>query len=131
MAFEEDVLDITLNTVTDLSTCQYLFVTLSADNTVEAVNNAADIVVGVLQNKPVGTSTVPAQARVRVMGITRIEADASAGLGYGNLVGTNAAGEGVAKTVDTSRISGICTVGAAAGERATMLVMPPHTLEAT
>jgi hypothetical protein len=131
MAMEEDVLDISLKTVTDLSALQYHFVTLSADNTVEATDNAADVVVGVLQNKPLGTAAAPAAARIRVMGISRIIADASAGLANGVFVGTNASGEGISKTADKARYSGICIISAAAGVTATMLVMPPHTLEAT
>ena len=131
MAFEEDVLDISLLTVVDLSAQQYHFVTLSANNTVEVTNNAADIVVGVLQNKPHGETASPAVARVRVFGLTRIAADASAGIGYGDFVGTNASGEGVAKVADTDRISGLCTVSGAAGDTGVIVVMPPHTLEAT
>lgn len=128
MAFEEDVLDISLLTVTDLSALQYHFVTISADNTVEAADNAADKVVGVLQNKPNGSATKPAVARVRVFGVSRIEADAGAGLAYGAFVGTNAAGEGVAKTADTDLILGLCIVSGAASATATMVVTPPHTL---
>ena len=132
MAFEEDVLDISLLTLVDLSALQYHFVTLSADNTVEVCNNAADVVVGVLQNKPHGETTKPAVARVRVMGVSRIVPDASAGLAVASFVGPNASGEGVAKTADKARHSGLCIVaGTASSTYATMLVMPPHTVEAT
>ena len=132
MAFEEDVLDIALLTITDLSALQYHFVTLSADNTVEACNNAADVVVGVLQNKPHGETTKPAVARVRVFGVSRIVPDGAAGLAVATFVGPNATGEGVAKVADKDRHSGLCIVaGTAASTYATMVVMPPHTVEAS
>jgi hypothetical protein len=128
MAFEEDVLDISLLTVTDLSALQYYFVTLSADNTVEACDAAADNVIGVLQNKPKGATGVPAVARVRVLGLTRVMADTSAGVAYGDLVGTNDAGEAVAKVADKDRISGMIVVGASGGDTAVMLIYPPRSL---
>jgi hypothetical protein len=120
MAFEDDVLDISLLVTTDLSAAQYRFVKLSADNTVVICNGASDDAMGVLQNKPNG-SVNTAVARVRVMGVSRVIAGGV--IGFGDKVGTDGNGAGVAKTADTTKFVGIALDGAAgAGELATVFV---------
>jgi hypothetical protein len=127
MAFEEDVLDVALLTTTDLSAAQYCFVKLTAAGTVGICSGTTDNIIGVLQNKPVGTVAVPNVARVRVYGVSRIFAATSA-LTYGSLVGTDASGHGVVRPVtapgDKGVFFGICTESTTtSGQTATVLCL--------
>lgn len=125
MAFENDVMDVAFKTATDLSAYQYHFVKLSADNKVVICSHATnDNPIGVLQNKPDG-STTEAVARVRIMGVSRVVVAAGGAglLGYGDFVGTDANGEGIAKATTTYKYLGITIEGAAAGETASVLLM--------
>lgn len=118
MAFEDDVLDISLLTTTDLSSYQYHFVELSANNTVVICSNATTSnPIGVLQNKPTAAQGV---ARVRVMGVSRVMAGDA--ITYGQLVGTDANGEGIAKTANTAKFVGVALDTAAAGELVTVMI---------
>lgn len=130
MAFENDVMDMTFLTVTDLSAAQYKFVKLSADNTVVVCNGASDVPIGVLQTKPVGTAASPAASRVRIMGVSRVVAGGS--VTYGNKLGTDGNGAGVAKTADKAVYMGIVLDGVGNGETITALVMGgPSTISTT
>jgi hypothetical protein len=118
MAFEDDVLDISLLVTADLSAYQYHFVMLSADNTVTVCTHATnDNPIGVLQNKPTASGQV---ARVRVMGVSRVMAGGV--IAYGNKIGNDADGHGIAKTVDKTKFVGVALDSAASGELATVFV---------
>ena len=117
MAFEDDVMDISAIAGADLSTAQYKFVKLSADNTVVICSGATDDMLGILQNKP----TSGGVARVRIMGISRVYVGASS-VTYGTKVGTDANGLAVAKTANTAKYLGVVISGAAAGADASVLV---------
>jgi hypothetical protein len=119
MAFEEDVLDVSFKVATDLSAKQYYFVKLSADNTIVICNGATDSPIGVLQNKPKGDVT-EAVGRVRIMGVSRVITGGV--VGYGDLVGTDASGLGVAKTADKAKFMGIAVYGAGSGGTASVLL---------
>jgi hypothetical protein len=119
MAFEEDVLDVSFKVATDLSAKQYYFVKLSADNTIVICNGATDSAIGVLQNKPDG-ATIEAVGRVRIMGVSRVITGGV--VGFGDLVGTDASGLGVAKTANKDKFMGIAVNGAGAGETASVLL---------
>jgi hypothetical protein len=125
MAYEMDVLDISLKAAGDLSAYQYCFVKMSADNTVD-VCGAGEQAIGVLQNKP----TVAGQAaRVRVFGVSRISNGTAGAIAYGVKVMSAAAGQGVACTLDTTIYFGIILQGTSAvNQLATMLVTGVHTL---
>ena len=106
MTYEIDVLDVTFKAAEDLSTYQYCFVELSADNTVAKYGTATSIAIGVLQNKP----TVAGQAaRVRVLGVSRVRA--SDNETYGTKIGATTDGEGVMMTVDKDVYYGVCLEG--------------------
>lgn len=121
MAFEDDVLDIALLTVTDLSAAQYHFVMLSADNTVVICSHATnDNPIGVLQNKPNGSASSPAVARVRVMGVSRVLTGGV--VAFGDKVGTDASGHGIVKDTDKYKFLGIAIDGAGSGELASVLI---------
>lgn len=125
MAFEEDVLDISCVVTADMSAYQYHFMKLSADNTVTVCTGATDSPVGVLQNKPTASGQV---ARIRVYGVSRVIAGGV--LGFGDLVGTDAAGEGVVKTLDKAKYTGICIYGAGATGMATVALFGRKTISA-
>lgn len=125
MAFENDVMDISLLTSTDLSAYQYHFVKLSADNTVVICSHETnDNPIGVLQNKPDG-STTQAVARVRIMGVSRVvvAAGGAGAVAFGEKVGTDASGHGITKDTNKYKYLGVAIDSAAAGETVSVLLM--------
>lgn len=74
----------------DLSTKQYHFVKLSANNTVVICAAVTDRPIGVLQNKP----TSGQEANVCALGITKVVGDAD--LSAGNMIGTSSDGQAAA-----------------------------------
>lgn len=127
MAFEEDVLDVSLLADGDLSTYQYHFVKLTAAGTVGIVSHATnDYPLGVLQNKPSAAGEV---ARVRVMGVSRVMTGVG-GLAFSNKVGSDASGHGIAKATDTYKFLGESTDSTAAGVLGTVILHPLHTISA-
>lgn len=126
MAYEIDTLDISLLAAGDLSTYQYRFVKLSADNTVTVCGNAEQAI-GVLQNKP---SVAGQAARVRIMGISRVYAH-DASLTFGVLVGSQADGRGVAVSANLAMNHGVVISGATAkDETASVLLLGVNTISA-
>lgn len=123
MAYEIDTLDVSLLAAGDLSSYQYCFVKLSANNTVD-VCGKGEACFGVLQNKP---SVAGQAARVRVFGVSRISS--AAAITYGQKVGSEASGQGVAMTLDKDIFAGICISGSTAlNELATVLLTGQQTL---
>ncbi len=102
----------------DLSTYQYKWVALSADDTIEACDNAADDPIGILQDKPTSGQV----GSVMVFGMSRLKSD-SGGLTQGDQVGTDANARGTAKTLDKAIAPARCILGASGeDEIATVLV---------
>jgi hypothetical protein len=127
MAYEMDTLDITLLAAADLSTYQYRFVKLTADNTVN-VCGAGEQAIGILQNKP---SAAGKEARVRVFGVSRITNGTAGAIAYGVKVMSAADGKGVASTTDKDIYFGIILDGVSAqNEITTMLLTGINTLSA-
>ena len=126
MAFEEDVLDITLLAYADLSAYQYHFVKLTSDNTCTVCDGASDVPVGILQNKPTAAGQA---ARVRIMGVSRIYTGTTA-ITRGGYVGTDASGHGVMKSANKAIYLGISTAASASTETGTVVLMPEHTIYA-
>lgn len=98
--------DVTFIAGESLTTKQYYFVKLSADNTVVLCSGATDVPIGVLQNKPASGQT----ARVRMLGISRVVS--SGNIGFGVAIGTDANGKAVAKTTNKDIAPGIVLQGA-------------------
>lgn len=96
MAVEQPGFSVTLKAGQDLSTAQYTFVKLSADNTIVQCSATTDNPLGVLQNKPGSLGA----AEVMVQGLTKLVAGGS--LAYGVLVGTDASGKGTSVVSGTS-----------------------------
>jgi hypothetical protein len=128
MAYEMDVLDVSLLCRTDLSGKQYRFVKLSADNTVAVCGNG-EKAFGILQNKPDG-SVVPKTARVRVFGVSRLEMQATCA--FGEYIGSQANGEGLPVSSDHDYYCAICIDGetVVGNELCTVLLIGPSTLSA-
>lgn len=110
MAYEMDTLDITFLAAADLSSYQYCFVKLSADNTVN-VCGAGEQAIGILQNKP---SAAGKEARVRVFGVSRLVNGTAGAIAYGAKVMSAASGKGVASTTDKDIYFGVVLQGTTA-----------------
>ena len=126
MAYEIDVLDITLLAAADLSSYQYRFVKITANNTVN-VCGSTEQAIGILQNAP---DTAGEAARIRVLGVSRLEMSAT--IAYGAKVGSAANGEGVTVTADKAYYNGICLQGETlvGNELCTVLLMGVNTISA-
>ena len=125
MAYEMDVLDISLLAETDLSSYQYRFVKLTADNTVN-VCGLDEQAIGILQNKP---SVAGQAARVRVFGVSRFSNATAGAIAYGVKVKSAANGQGIAATADKEIYFGIVLDGVAAQNLiGTMLITGVQTL---
>ena len=96
LAPETSEFDISLPVGSDLSTKQYLFVKLSSGLLV--VSGADETAVGVLQNKPNGSSSANAVGVVRTGGLTKL----IVGTAWvsGDPISSDAAGKGKPQTVD-------------------------------
>lgn len=103
----------------DLSTKQFYFVELGASaGEVDVCDNAGDLVIGVLQNKP----TAGQAAEVMTHGIAKVIAGGT--IARQDRVGTDANGKAVAKTADAALVAGIALSAAAAGEYVEILLTP-------
>lgn len=121
MAYDQNAtLDLSFPAGADLSAAQYKFVEVGTGGTVTLCNAATDRPIGVLQNKP----TSGKMATVRVIGVTKVQADAA--LTRGTLVGTSADGQADAKTpgTDTTEytVGVVLEPSANAGEVITALI---------
>lgn len=88
MATSESTLSISKKAAGDLSAKQYLFMKMSADNTVDTCAAITDVAVGVLQNDP---SAAGKPATVAVLGTTKVVAGGA--IAVGDLVAPTAAGK--------------------------------------
>jgi hypothetical protein len=124
MAYEMDVLDVSLLAAGDLSSYQYRFVKMSADNTVTVCGNT-EKAIGILQNKPNAAGKV---ARVRVFGVSRVEMHTTCA--YGDYVGSQANGEAVPVTADHAYYCAICVDGetVVGNELCTVLLLGSATI---
>lgn len=109
-----------LKAAADLSSKQFYFVKLTADNTVNVCTALTDVPVGVLQNTPGANQA----AEVVVMGQTKISCDAD--LTVGDLIGPSADSQADARTIGTDTthyvVGQIISGNTAAGGIATAVV---------
>jgi hypothetical protein len=107
---DQGKVDLSFKAAADLSTHQYKFMKLTADDTVGISAATTDNTVGVLQNKPDAAGKA---ATVRIQGKAKVVSGAS--ITAGQEVSTNASG--TAKVaVTTERVLGTCTKGGASGD---------------
>jgi len=121
MAYEIPCIVTTFKAAADLSTYQYHFVKLSADNTVAICAADTDIPIGVLQNKP---SAAGIAAEVLMAGVSKLEVGAGGALTYGLAVGTDANGEAESEAVTDATHYNVGRVleGAGIGELCTAMI---------
>jgi len=120
MAFEDEVYDMSFIAGEALTSSQYHFVYLTADNTVKTCSHATtQKPVGVLQNAPASGGV----ARVRIMGVTRVIIGVGT-FAFGDYVGSDASGHGIAEDTDKYNYSGVAIMGGAAAEKGTVLLFP-------
>lgn len=120
MAFEDDVFDMSLIAGEDMRNYQYHFVVISADLTVKRVTTGkTDTAIGILQNKPNDGE----MARVRVAGVSRAIIG-TATIAFGDLASSDDDGHCIACTGDLYAYNGVCAMGGAAAEKATVILVP-------
>lgn len=90
----------------DLSAASNLYrlVEMSGQDQIDVCDNAADIAIGVLQNKPKAGEA----ATIALAGKSKVLTDGTVngGISVGSYVGTNAVGKGVRKTASGDRYIG-------------------------
>lgn len=133
MAYGTNVgLDTTLPTITDLSAKQFYFVTVSSAGNV-AVSGAGDLSVGVVQDGPVGTASVPRATSVRYGGITKVVCGGT--FAIGDKVSSDASGKcvkytaasvytGTPYTVSGTQVLGVALEAGASGQNSTIIFSP-------
>lgn len=120
MAVDSDLYTIPgLKAEGDLSASgQFRAVELSAAFQVDTCDNAADIAIGVLQNKPGGAGRA---AEVRQFGITKWEASET--ITFADRLGTSANGRAEIKTANNEWFIGIALEGGDAGDIISVLLV--------
>lgn len=121
MAYEISAysLKITLVAGGDLSSSQYKFVKINSSGQAVAIAAVTDRPIGVLQNAP----TSGQEAEIVVVGGTKIKAGGT--IDEGNVLGVDADGDAVSKTVGTDTthyIAGTCILAAGNGEIGTAVI---------
>jgi hypothetical protein len=124
MATQESTLNITKKAAGDLSAKQYLFMKLSAAQTVDTCSAVTDKSVGVLQNDPSAAGQV---AVVAVAGTTKVIAGAA--IAAGALVGPTAAGK-AQTAVATQYARGVALEAAGADGDIIEILLVPMTVMA-
>jgi len=120
MSQQIGVLEITRKAEKDLSTKQYYFVEMGgAAGQIDVCDNAGDLVLGVLQNKPNAANKLCA---IRVMGTTKVICGGT--VTEMARVGTNINGKCIVKTADTNLVAGIALEAGAAGDIIEILLTP-------
>jgi hypothetical protein len=111
MAYDQagSALKMTLTAGEDLSTFQYCFVKITANNTVQATDVQGDRPIGVLQNKP-GNGEA---ATVLLAGVTLLKSSGT--INVGTNVGPENAGTARAQTVTAPATSVACGIALEAG----------------
>lgn len=130
MAVETNVgLDTTFTTISNLGTNQFYFVTLSGGQLVTAGSGVTGPrAIGVLQDNPSGSTSVPARCQVRYGGISKVVAAST--IAVGDPVSSNTSGQAVKYTATTgsfgvgSQVLGFATFAAATGGVASIIFSP-------
>ncbi len=128
MPYEVDGLDLTFIAGETMTSSQYLWVYLSADNTVKVCSAGTETPIGVLQNEP----SDGGQARVRVYGVSRVINGTAGAIAYGTLAYTDSDGKVIAQSADKGIYNGIVLYGATTQNYyATVFICGPTTLSTT
>jgi len=130
MAVEHSGLDITMVAAEDLSAMQYRFVHQASDTTVDMVDSAAEIPLGILQNAPALGET----AVVRVTGTSKLVMNAAIAVGTlvkCEYVGASDNGKGDAADTDKDVVSGLVIKASGAEDDVGEVVIVHSTLATT
>ena len=120
MSQQLGVLEITRKAEKDLSTKQYYFVEMGgAAGQIDVCDNAGDLVLGVLQNKPNAANKLCA---IRVMGTTKVICGGT--VTEMARVGTDVDGKCVVKSTAADLVAGIALEAGAAGDIIEILLTP-------
>lgn len=114
--------DINLPTAVDLSAAQYKFVYMVAGLIVLATTGVRAL--GILQNKPVGTSAKHAAAQVRMFGFSKYLSGGSISSGNGIMPNTTSAGDGIAATTDHNLQAAMAIGDSVSGDIAACVLTP-------
>ena len=118
MAIDSDLYTIPgLSSESDLSADQFKAMELSGSFQVDLADNAADEVVGILQNKPAAAGRA---AEVRQLGIAKWKLGGT--VTAGDKVGTDAAGLGVTKTANNDWFLGRALESGVSGDIISVLL---------
>ena len=120
MSQQIGVLEITRKAEKDLSTNQYYFVEMGgAAGQIDVCDNAGDLVLGVLQDKP---NVANKLCTIRVMGTTKVVCSGT--VTEMARVGTSADGKCVVKSTAVDLVAGIALEAGAAGDIIEILLTP-------
>lgn len=130
MAIETNVgLDTTFLANTDLSANQFYFVRLSSGYLVTAgAGVTGPRAIGVIQDTPVGTTSVPVRSQVRYGGITKVIAGGS--FAVGDPISSNTTGQAVKYTATTgsfgtgSQVLGFAVLAGVTGDTSSIIFSP-------
>tara|TARA_Y100000310_G_C20399947_1_gene676917 strand:+ start:410 stop:802 length:393 start_codon:yes stop_codon:yes gene_type:complete len=114
MPLSYPILSITKEAGEDLSSFQFMAVTLESDDQLDAHDAVTDVPFGVLQNKP---DTAGKAAEIMVVGRTKVEFGET--VAVGNLIRFGANSKAYIFAVDTdvtAYCAGVCTEGGDSGE---------------
>ena len=116
------VYDESFKAAADLSDKQYYGVELTAADTVNVCNAAADTMLGVLLNKP----KLGQAAQVRVLGIAPMVSDGSGtAIAVGDRVGPNSSGKAVKKATADYAVGGIAMDASSADGTVIRVLLTP------
>lgn len=106
----------------DLSAKQYYAVELTAADTVNVCDAAADTILGVLLNKPKSAQA----AQVRILGIAPMVSDGSStAIAVGDRVGPNSSGKAVKKATADNAVCGIAMDASSADGTVIRVLLTP------
>ena len=115
------ILDMTFKSFGDQRSNQFHFQELKATDVVQRTSAVTAVAIGILQNQPNSGGT----ATVRLFGITKVKSGVA--ITFGNLVGTNAGGAGMAVTPGsetTQYISAAALESVSSGDIVSVAISP-------
>ena len=128
MAYEHGVLDLSFTAAEDLSSHQYRFVHLASATTVDLLDSASEMPIGILQNAPESGE----QATVRVLGVSKLVMNAAVTVGkqiMAEYVGATDNGKGDDAGTNWPMARGICLLASGAEDDVgTVLLTGPHPI---
>ena len=131
--------DFPFTTVTDFTNDQFCFAALLSTGYVALASSSGALVLGVIQDTPVGTAAQPTATQIRTGGPTKVQAGGT--FSIGQLVSSNSSGQavlytgatiytGTPYTVSGTQVLGIAQEPGSAGGGLTSILFRPSGLVA-